>query len=112
MWALSLENSIKIHFQLDPMDNLSQMTLMSTYLMGVLAQISVPCHFGSRLLNASEGIGRAIYKSPWHRRDHKCKRAYMVFVECTLRPIAIRAGGLFMLSLPTFVSVSTEPGRG
>lgn len=93
-------------FQLDPVEDTLQMASLSAYSVCMFAQILGPSYMGSRLLTACEGITRAIYGSRWIERNMKCKRAIIILAERTLRPMAIYAGGLFLLSLPTFLSVS------
>lgn len=75
------------------------------YLMCVLTQIYCTSYFGSRLKHESDGITRATYASQWMSRNERCKRTLRIFVECSSRPMTIFAGGLFELSLPTFLKV-------
>lgn len=72
---------------------------------GEIFEILSDCYFGSRLKDESDGITYAIYESQWMDRDEKCKRAYRILVEYSMRPIVIYAGVLFELSLPAFVKV-------
>lgn len=76
------------------------------YLVAMISQISVNCYYGSRLSHESDSITLAIYTSQWMERDEKCKRAMRILVERSMRPMTIFAGGLFDLSLPTFVRVT------
>lgn len=87
------------------MDDLPIVAGIVVYLMCTLAQISLNCLYGSRLMDVSDGITHAIYESQWMNRNAKCKRALGIFVECSMRPMIVYAGGLFELSLPTFVKV-------
>lgn len=41
-------------------------------------------------------------------RNQKCKRALQILTERSRRPMVILAGGLFALSLPTFVKVKFQ----
>lgn len=87
------------------MENSLEVTFVVAYSMCMIVQIFGPSFFGSRLSYASEGITWAMYESDWTERNRKCKFACMIFIERTLRPMVIYAGGLFPLSLLTFLRV-------
>lgn len=89
-----------------PQDNLFKFFFVCMYLSTMLAQLFINSFSGSRLMDTSEGITHAVYSSHWLERSQRCKRACLILVERTFHPIAIWAGGLVLLSLPTFVSVS------
>lgn len=76
--------------------------------MCAVIQIWVNCYSGSRLITESDAITSAIYQSQWIDRNEKCKRAVRILAERSIRPMIIYAGGLFELSLPTFVRVSVD----
>lgn len=93
-------------FQSNPHQDLSKIIGLFVYFSCVLVQILMNSFYGSRLSHETDGITHAIYASPWMDRNEKCKRAVRIFVVGSMRPMAIWAGGLFELSLPTFVRVS------
>lgn len=101
------------HFLLDffstpqnnPMDNFIKFVSVMIYFAAVINQLLLNCYFGSRLTQESNEITHAIYSSQWMDRSEKCKRGIRILMERSRRPMAIRAGGLFDLSLPTFVQV-------
>lgn len=73
----------------------------------MVAQLLLNSYLGSRLSAESDGISYAIYESQWVDRSEKCKRAIRILIERSRRPMTIYAGGLFELSLATFVKVSS-----
>lgn len=85
--------------------NASKLYFTVLYLASMISEILFPSYFGSKLLDISERLTYAIYSSDWTERNAKCKRAYLIFVERTCKAMAMFAGGLFLLSLPTFVSL-------
>lgn len=75
------------------------------YLACMIVQILSPSFVGSMLLDNSEKLTHAIYSSDWTECSDRWKSAYLIFTERTLKAMTIFAGGLFLLSIPTFVSV-------
>lgn len=92
--------------QSNPHDNTIKFVSVAVYFVGIVNQILLNCYFGNHLSYESDGITSIIYQSQWMDRNEKCKRAMRILVERSMRPMAIWAGGLFELSLPTFVRVS------
>lgn len=72
----------------------------------MVTQVFVPSLYGSILLDRSIDMTRTIYLSNWIERNRKYKQAMQIFTVRTFKPMTIYAGGVFLLSLPTFVSVS------
>lgn len=101
-------NSFFFLFQNNPLENSLKFIPIMIYLMCVLAQILVNCYFGSRLSYKSDEITHAIYTSPWMDRNEKCKRVVRILVERSRRPMTIYAGGVFELSLQTFLRVKCQ----
>lgn len=89
------------------MNDYIKLLAVMIYIFADIAQLLPNCYFGSRLANETDGITHAIYLSQWIYRNEKCKRANRILVERSMRPIQIYACGLFELSLPTFVRVSS-----
>lgn len=90
----------------NPLNDKMKFAGVMIYLICVIMQIFLNTFFGSRLSLESDGIAHAIYSSPWMDRNVKCRRAQCILVERSMRPIVIYAGGLFELSLSTFVNVN------
>lgn len=86
--------------------NVTKLTFVTIYFMCMVVQIFIPSYFASRLLHKSMDTTNAIYSSEWLDQDMRNKKAYMIFVTRTYKPMTIYAGQLFLLSLPTFVSVN------
>lgn len=100
-----LLNVGNFYLQGNPLENLIKFIIVSFYLSHMIAQILLNCYCGSRLSDESNGITHAIYESQWMERNEKCKLAYRILVVRSMRPMTIFAGGLYELSLQTFVKV-------
>lgn len=87
------------------MDDPIKFVAVAIYLAAVIVQLLPNCYFGSRLSEESRAITRAIYASQWIDRNEKCKRTIRILTERSMRPMTVYAGGLFDLSLPTFLKV-------
>lgn len=78
---------------------------VTIYFMCMIAQVIIPSYYGSLLIDESKKMTNTIFNSQWMDRDEKCKKAYLIFVQRTLHPMTLFAGGVFLLSLPTFLQV-------
>lgn len=92
-------------FQINIAD-VSKLAFTVVYFTSMIIQVFVPSIYGTILSWNSAKLTHSIFASNWTDRDAKYKRAFTIFVERTFRPMAIYAGGLFLLSLPTFLSVT------
>lgn len=74
----------------------------------MIVEIFLPSFFGSLIHSKSERLPYEAFKSNWSEEDIMFKRAMMILVERTLRPMTIRAGNVFELSLTTFLKVRIQ----
>lgn len=93
-------------FQSDPLNNLIKFIGFFGYLMCILVQIYLPSYLGSRLSVDSDELTHVIFTTQWIDRNEKCKRVVRILVERTMRPMTVYAGGLFQLSMQTFLKVT------
>lgn len=91
---------------MNPVKELSRFTFVCEYLMAMSIQIYVPCYYGSALTVKSERLLRNLYASCWQQQSRRFCRALLVLAERMLRSMVPMAGGLMVIGLPTFVSVS------
>ncbi|KAJ3666971.1 hypothetical protein Zmor_002387 [Zophobas morio] len=68
-------------------------------------QIFFYCYYGSLLIQESDSLSSAIYLSRWYECDVHCKKALIVFMEHSKKPIVVTAGKLLPLSLETFTMI-------
>lgn len=71
-------------------------------------QIFLPSYFGTRLHRQSEFLTYEAFKSDWIKRDRQLLKMLMILVERTMRPINIKAAGVFELGLSTFLKVNSN----
>lgn len=91
---------------MNPTVELSNFTSCGVYTICAAVQLLVPCFWASQLTEKSEQLTRCIFNSNWIEQSHSFKSTMMIFVERSLDPIVPKAGGLFDVGLPIFVSVN------
>ncbi|KAJ3666972.1 hypothetical protein Zmor_002388 [Zophobas morio] len=93
-----------ISFQMSKVTGVDFLITLNDF--GVLFfQIFFYCYYGSLLMEESNGLSSAIYLSRWYECDVRCKKALIVFMEHSKKPMVITAGRLLPLSLDTFTMV-------
>uniref|UniRef100_A0A2A4IYH6 Odorant receptor n=1 Tax=Heliothis virescens TaxID=7102 RepID=A0A2A4IYH6_HELVI len=78
---------------------------LTLYIVVMTLQVMVPCWFGSRLIEKSSQITFAVYDCDWTPRCRRFKSNLRLLVERANRPIIIKGGKMFMLSLATFTAI-------
>ncbi|KAJ8948643.1 hypothetical protein NQ318_022710, partial [Aromia moschata] len=74
------------------------------YFMCMMCQVALYCWFGHYLIASSDAIIESIYMSNWYESDLSLRRSILIFMERCKKPIILKAGYLFPLSLETFTS--------
>lgn len=92
--------------EINPLREWSKFGFVCEYLISMAIEIFVPCYFGSVVTAKSERLAGAMYASAWPERGRRFRGSMGVLVERSLRPIVPLCGGLVVIGLPTFVSVS------
>lgn len=72
----------------------------------MIAEILMPCYFGSLVTESSFEIIRDVYDSDWMRFRHSRKKALIIFLIRANKPIRFYAGKTFLLGLSSFIAVS------
>nr|CAI5849149.1 unnamed protein product [Callosobruchus analis] len=70
-------------------------------------QIFFYCWYGHNVTAKSQDLGRAVYMSNFYVSDLKIRKALIIFMERSKRPLILRCG-FFTVSLATLTSVSIE----
>lgn len=94
--------------KLDPFEESVKYLSVVLYLLGLVFQIFLPCYLGSVVKAKSGRLLRAIYESNWTEQSADYKMAVIVFAERTKQEITPKAGSMFALDLPMFLSVSVR----
>lgn len=92
-------------FQTSPSD-IAKFIFIIIYFNCMIIEIFVPCYFGSVVVEKSRKLTHDMFLSNWIERGPLFKKSLGILVERTFRPIATFAGGVFLLHLPTFLSVN------
>lgn len=80
--------------------------MLLMYICCMTVQLAVACYCASGLTHHSKLVPFSIYNSNWIEMSPRFKKAMLIFVERALNPLEPMAGGLFIVGLPLFVSVS------
>lgn len=78
---------------------------LGVFFSSMTLQIFMPCYYGSVVYAKSSVISTCGFESNWLGQSLNFKKSLIIFVERTIRPIDIKAGGLFELNLKIFLSV-------
>ncbi|XP_011180402.2 odorant receptor 94a-like [Zeugodacus cucurbitae] len=77
------------------------LTLVQANLIMVL-QIFIPCYCGNEIIQHSSGLNNATYNSEWFRCSPKMRKYLVIYMEMLQRPVRVRAGDFFDISLAIF----------
>ncbi|KAJ3666936.1 hypothetical protein Zmor_002357 [Zophobas morio] len=78
---------------------------MISFLLTMLLEIFLYCYFGSILYEESNCLTSAIYMGTWYEYDLKSKKALIILMERSKKPITVTAGKILDLSLVTFTTI-------
>ncbi|KAJ3666975.1 hypothetical protein Zmor_002390 [Zophobas morio] len=68
-------------------------------------QILFYCYYGTLLMEESQTLPDAIYMSRWYEYDIQCRKALILLMEGSKKPMIITAGKLLQLTLETFTLI-------
>lgn len=68
-------------------------------------EILIPCYYGSITIRKSEQLTTKIFNSNWIDRPIEYRSSIRILLQRSLKPIIPKAGGIFAIALPTFVTV-------
>nr|AOE48082.1 putative odorant receptor OR16 [Scaeva pyrastri] len=71
----------------------------------VTFEILILCLFGEQLCQRAEQLTAAIYSCNWMDQNREFKKALLLLLKRSQRPLVIMAGDIIPLKLPTFVQV-------
>ncbi|RZC32706.1 7tm 6 domain containing protein, partial [Asbolus verrucosus] len=77
---------------------------MISFLVTMLFEIFLYCFFGTMLYEESNSVTTAIYMSNWYEYDMKSKKALLILMERSQKPVIVTAGKILDLSLVTFTT--------
>ncbi|KAK9884864.1 hypothetical protein WA026_009086 [Henosepilachna vigintioctopunctata] len=78
---------------------------MLEFLITIICQIYMYCHYGNQLRYQSSLIGTAAYMSDWYTFDLNSKKMLIILMERAQQPLFFNAGNILPLSMATFVSI-------
>ncbi|XP_064212339.1 odorant receptor 94b-like [Tribolium castaneum] len=78
---------------------------MISFIVTMLAEIFLYSYYGTLLYDESNSLTNAIYMGRWYEYDIKSKKALIVIMERSKKPMIVTAGKILDLSLVTFTTV-------
>lgn len=108
MFFFHKTQNFSLKIQLHPVDDFTDFLFLFLYILSMTYQIFIPCYFGSIVSQKSEQLPTNLLESNWLDGTTSMRRSVTIIGERVKRPITPFAGGLFVVGLPTFVSVYSE----
>lgn len=90
---------------MNPTKDLAEFGFYVSFVMTMLTQIFLPCYFGNEIVLKSEYLSRALYSSNWSDRSQGYRKLIVIYMEMLHRPTQLNVGGIFSLTLISFLSV-------
>nr|XP_015839893.1 PREDICTED: odorant receptor Or1-like [Tribolium castaneum] len=78
---------------------------MISFIVTMLAEIFLYSYYGTLLYDESNSLTNAIYMGRWYEYDIKSKKALIVIMERSKKPMIVTAGKILDLSLVTFTTI-------
>ncbi|XP_049825837.1 odorant receptor 49b [Aethina tumida] len=93
-------------FELSMVNPLStKFILLLNYYLAILTEIFLYCWFGNEFNDKSSQLYHSVYECQWMDCNIKFKKAMLIFMMGTEKPITVYVGGLFPMSLPIYVAI-------
>ncbi|XP_018785120.1 PREDICTED: odorant receptor 94a-like [Bactrocera latifrons] len=71
----------------------------------MVLQIFIPCYCGNNIIEYSSGLNNATYNAEWFRCSPRMRKYLVIYMEMLQRPVRVRAGDFFDISLTIFAKV-------
>jgi hypothetical protein len=71
----------------------------------MIAEILMPCYFGSELIEASENLKTKLFNCNWTIQSKEFKIRMKIFMENAKKPMKISVLEVFELKLETFLKI-------
>lgn len=76
------------------------------YITNMLVELIIPCYFGSLVIAQSERLSVSVFQCDWHGQPLRFQWMVRMVIVAAQRPIVLYTfKGLFVIALPTFVTV-------
>nr|UTN00955.1 odorant receptor [Semanotus bifasciatus] len=79
--------------------------MLLCYLLAMLTEQFIYCWFGNEVIYKSSLILQSAYNTPWLQCNIKFQKVLLQFMTQTYRPISLKAGGLFTMSILVYISI-------
>ncbi|XP_062528342.1 odorant receptor 4 isoform X2 [Bombyx mori] len=81
------------------------------FLGAALTQMGIVCWYADDIYRASVGVSDAVYESGWYRTNTRCRRALLVVLQRSQKPLFFTALKFRSITLTTYSSVFSDHGQ-
>nr|UTN00916.1 odorant receptor [Semanotus bifasciatus] len=85
--------------------NYSNSFRFAMHLVGWLGMLFLVCFYGQILMDNSADIAKAVYDTQWYTKSPSIRRNLVLILLRAQRPLVLKAAGLKIMSLATFLGV-------
>ncbi|XP_045514056.1 odorant receptor 4-like [Pieris brassicae] len=78
------------------------------FLVSALLQVGMLCWYGQDIIHANSNISIAAYNSGWYEMTPRCRRALLLMIQRTQKPIGFTAMNFTYISLMTYTAIMTR----
>ncbi|XP_023313058.1 odorant receptor 4-like [Anoplophora glabripennis] len=82
-----------------------QFLIRTFYTFTIVLEIAAYCCYGQKVLDASGTIAEACFMSNWYNCSVKVQKNMVMVLNRANRPVTMKAGGMFPLTLETLMSI-------
>ncbi|KAJ8913712.1 hypothetical protein NQ315_007429 [Exocentrus adspersus] len=82
-----------------------QFVLLIVYFSCMMCQVAMYCWYGHTVMESSDKIREACYMTDWDESDVRERKSLVMIMERAKRPAILRAGGFFVLNIPTLMTI-------
>ncbi|KAJ8975933.1 hypothetical protein NQ317_014893, partial [Molorchus minor] len=103
-WTSFIISVLGIEIIMD--DNVFNSFRFAMHLGGWLGMLFLICFYGQTLMDISTDISKAVYETEWYTKAPTIRKSLVLILLRSQKPLVLRAAGLKVMSLATFLGVS------
>ncbi|XP_045542573.1 odorant receptor 4-like [Papilio machaon] len=78
------------------------------FLGAALTQVGILCWYANEIYTSSSGIADAVYESSWYMEDIRCRRALLIMMQRSQKPLYFTALKFHSITMSTYSSILTS----
>lgn len=83
----------------------TQLMFLVPYSIAIIMQTFTPNYFATHVIENSERLPEQAFSSNWFQLEYNERRAILLFMTRTMRPLVVCAGKLYQMNVSTFLKV-------